>query len=246
MGGGGAKTLPADPEFYPLPDVLRRLQLALQAASEPDPFERHARWFGGFGAAERSQLLTPELREQSGLHAWSADLLKGKRFPSRVEEMLYLDTWHWLAANLLLRGDRMTMAHSLELRCPFLDYRIAEYAAASIPQGAKIRGLNGKQVLRELAAPLLPPEILERRKWGFRVPTDEWFRGPLRGILQDTLLSSRALGRGYFEQAPLRAMIEAHVAGRTNFDKQLWILFQLELWHLMFIDRVLKPTDSLG
>ena len=229
-----------------LPFGLRRLQLALQSASEPDPFERHARWFGGFGAGERIQLLAPEFRSQNGLHAWSEDLLKGKRFPSRVEEMLYLDTWHWLAANLLLRGDRMTMAHSLELRCPFLDYRIAEYAAASIPLGAKIRGLTGKQVLRDLAGPLLPPEILERRKWGFRVPTDEWFRGPLRGILQETLLSARALGRGYFEEAPLRAMIEAHVAGRTNFDKQLWILFQLELWHLMFVDRVLKPTDSLA
>ena len=229
-----------------LPFGLRRLQLALQSASETDPLERHARWFGGFGASERSRLLTPEFRGQNGTHAWSEALLRGKRFPGRVEEMLYLDSWHWLAANLLLRGDRMTMAHSLELRCPFLDYRIAEYAAASIPLGAKIRGLTGKQVLRDLAAPLLPPEILARRKWGFRVPTDEWFRGPLQRVLRETLLSPRARGRGYFEEAPLRAMIDAHTEGRTNFDKQLWILFQLELWHLMFVDRVLQPTDSLA
>jgi len=229
-----------------LPFGLRRLQLALQSASEADPFERHARWFGGFGSEEREALLAPGFTSSARTHRFSEEMLRGKRFPSEVEEMLYLDSWHWLAANLLLRGDRMTMAHSLELRCPFLDYRLAEFAAQKLPQSYKIRGTNGKWILKRLAQDLLPPEVLARRKWGFRVPTDEWFRGPLRKVLEDTLLSPRALSRGYFREPALRTMIEAHVSGRTNLDKQLWILFQLELWHLMFIDRTLSPTDTLA
>jgi asparagine synthase (glutamine-hydrolysing) len=229
-----------------LPFGLRRLQLALQTVAEPDRFERHARWFGGFGSEERQNLLAPDFPSHEGTHRFSEDMVRGKHFPTAVEEMLYLDTWHWLAANLLLRGDRMTMAHSLELRCPFLDYRLAEFAAQRLPQRFKIRGGSGKWILKQVARDLLPPEVLARRKWGFRVPTDEWFRGPLRKVLEGTLLSSRALSRGYFRESTLRAMIDAHVSGRTNLDKQLWILFQLELWHLMFIDRTLSPTDTLA
>jgi asparagine synthase (glutamine-hydrolysing) len=229
-----------------LPFRLRRLQLALQTASEEDRFERHARWFGAFGSRERRELLAPGFPSGERTHAFSEELVRGKSFPSEVEEMLYLDTWHWLAANLLLRGDRMTMAHSLELRCPFLDYRLAEFAAQKIPLGLKIRGGSGKWILKRVAQDLLPREVLARRKWGFRVPTDEWFRGPLQKVLKDTLLSPRALARGYFRERALRAMIEAHITGRTNLDKQLWILFQLELWHLMFIDRTLSPTDTLA
>jgi len=158
--------------------------------------------------------------------------------------MLYLDTRHWLPANLLLRGDRMTMAHSLELRCPFLDYRLVEFAAR-VPLSAKIHGLSGKWLLRRLGEGLLPAAIPRRRKWGFKVPTSQWFRGPLRDLLHETLLSPAALRRGYFAESRLRALIEEHVASRRDHDKQLWILLQLELWHRMFVDRTLAPSDSL-
>ena len=116
------------------------------------------------------------------LHAYSANALKSLQCMSGVEEMLYLDTRHWLPANLLLRGDRMTMAHSLELRCPFLDYRLVEFAAQRVPLSAKIRRLSGKWLLKTLARTLLPPGIVQRRKWGFKVPTSQWFRGPLRDL----------------------------------------------------------------
>jgi asparagine synthase (glutamine-hydrolysing) len=162
-----------------------------------------------------------------------------------VEEMLYLDTRLWLPANLLLRGDRMTMAHSLELRCPFLDYRLVEFAAGRIPLANKIRWLTGKAILRDLAGPMLPLRTIGRRKWGFKVPLDEWFRGPLLGLLRRVLLSPRAVARGYFDPARVRQLIEAHAAGRVNLEKQLWILFQLELWHLMFVDRTLSATDVM-
>jgi asparagine synthase (glutamine-hydrolysing) len=228
-----------------LPFGLRRAQLALESVAQSDPLERYAVWFGAFGPEQRRALLAPELTAQDGIHAFSAAALDGKQFHSAVEEMLYLDTRHWLPANLLLRGDRMTMAHSLELRCPFLDYRLVELASR-IPMGMKIHGLAGKWILKSLAAGILPPEIVNRPKWGFKVPLAQWFRGPLQGVVRDVLLSRAALARGYFAEAPLRELVDAHVSGRKNYEKQLWILLQLELWHLMFVDRTLSPADRLA
>jgi asparagine synthase (glutamine-hydrolysing) len=139
----------------------------------------------------------------------------------------------------------MTMASSLELRCPFLDYRLVEFAARRLSPSLKMRGLSGKWILKQLAASLLPRDIVDRPKWGFHVPTAEWFRGPLAGVLRDVLLSREARSRGYFQLERVGTLIEDHVAGRTNNEKQLWILLQLELWHRVFIDRTLKPSDQL-
>jgi asparagine synthase (glutamine-hydrolysing) len=115
-----------------------------------------------------------------------------------------------------------------------------------MPLREKIRGMKGKWLLRSVARQLLPTAITERRKWGFKVPTAEWFRGPLQGLLRHILLSKAALERGYFKEACLRRLVEEHRAGRQDHDKQLWILLQLELWHLMFIDRTLSPSDRLA
>jgi asparagine synthase (glutamine-hydrolysing) len=228
-----------------LPFALRRAQLALECTGQRNRFERYACWFGAFGPRQRAALLAPDLAIGDGIHAFSEGVLRGKRFSSRVEEMLYLDTRHWLPANLLLRGDRLTMTNSLELRCPFLDYRLVEFAAREVPLDLKVHGLSGKWILKRLAAKLLPREVVRRRKWGFKVPLKQWFRGPLARVAKDVLLSPRALARGYFREEGLRRLLDAHVAGQTNYEKQLWILLQLELWHLMFVDRTLSPSDSL-
>jgi asparagine synthase (glutamine-hydrolysing) len=228
-----------------LPFGLRRAQLALECLAEADPFERHAAWFGAFPPGERAALLTSTMPGVDGVHAMSRRAVDGKTFPSVVEEMLYLDSRFWLPANLLLRGDRMTMANSLELRCPFLDYRLVEFAARDVPMALKVRDGAGKWLLKSLAEPLLPREVVQRRKWGFKVPTSQWFRGPLLGVLKDVLLSPAARGRGYFREERVRALIEDHAARRVDHDKRLWILFQLELWHLMFLDGTLSPGDSL-
>ena len=163
-----------------------------------------------------------------------------------MQAMAVTDILTYLPEDLLVKVDRMTMAHSLELRCPFLDYRLVEFAAREVPAGLKIRGLAGKWLLKVLAEPLLPREVVHRRKWGFKVPTSQWFRGPLLGVLRDVLLSRAARSRGYFDERRVRELIDDHAAGRTDQDKRLWILFQLELWHLMFVDRTLSPGDSLA
>jgi asparagine synthase (glutamine-hydrolysing) len=228
-----------------LPFGLRRLQLALDAVSLESPLERHAAWFGAFPLREREALLTPELFEIASPHAAVSSAFDRGRFPTTVEAAQFLDTRFWLPGNLLLRGDRMTMAHSLELRCPFLDYRIVELGA-KLPRHLKLRGRSGKWILKRIARHYLPPEIVDRRKWGFKVPLGEWFRTSLAGRLRDTLLAPDARRRGYFNEAEVARLIEAHIAGRRNYEKQLWILLMLELWHLMFVDRTLSASHDLA
>ena len=229
-----------------LPFGMRRLQLALECVSRPDRFERYAGWFGAFADDERDGLLAGDLRDGPDVHGYSRGALRNHKAAGSVEEMLVLDLLHWLPANLLLRGDRMTMAHSLELRCPYLDYRLVDFAAHELPMDLKIRGMAGKWLLKQYAESLLPREIIHRPKWGFKVPIADWFRGALAGVLREVVLSPRALGRGYFREDALRNLVDLHVSGRRNLEKQLWILFQLELWHLMFVDRVVGPDDQLA
>jgi asparagine synthase (glutamine-hydrolysing) len=229
-----------------LPSRLRGPQLAMECMSQPDKLDKFACWFGAFDRARLAGILSDPMRQYlDSIHDYSRRVLMGRETSAPVEEMLYLDTRHWLPANLLLRGDRMTMANSLELRCPFLDYRLVEFATTRIPLEQKVRGRSGKWILKKLAEELLPHEIVHRPKWGFKVPVAQWFRGALKEALNDTLLSQQALGRGYFVESAVRQLIDDHVAGRANHDKKLWILFQLELWHRMFIDGTLGAGDSL-
>lgn len=238
-----------------LPAALRRAQTMLEALSQQERFELHSAWFGAFSVAERMELLSPALlaESESLVHAAARSAMNGRTaggpaFPTLVEEALYLDTRLWLPANLLLRGDRMTMAHSLELRCPFLDWRLVEFAARRLPRWMKVRGREGKRILKVVAeGPLgLPPEIVRRPKWGFKVPVSEWFRtGPLGASLRATLLSREALSRAWYREAALRRLVEDHAAGRVDNGRKLWILYQLELWHRMFVDGTLVPSDGL-
>jgi asparagine synthase (glutamine-hydrolysing) len=238
-----------------LPAALRRAQTALEAFSLPDRMEHHAAWLGAFSAAERRALLAPELLAESELHVHetAGRLLAGREapsaaFPSAVEEALYLDTRLYLPSNLLLRGDRMTMAHSLELRCPFLDWRLVEFAARRLPRSMKVRGGEGKRILKLVAeGPVgLPREIVRRPKWGFKVPVGEWFRGgALATSLRATLFSPKVLARGWYREAALRRLVDDHSAGRVDNGRKLWILYQLELWYRMFVDGTLGPADEL-
>lgn len=226
-----------------LPFRARGAQLALEALTHRDRFDGYAAWFGGFDAASRARLLGRG--DRGDVHAYARSRVSGRR-GTAVDEMLYLDFKHWLPANLLLRGDRMTMAASLELRCPFLDYRLVDFCAAELPEREKFDGLRGKRILRRIARKELPQEILERKKWGFKVPIAQWFRRELSNLLRSVLLGERCLARGTFDPARLRALVDDHVAGRRNWEKQLWILLQLELWQLMFVERQISPGDSLS
>jgi asparagine synthase (glutamine-hydrolysing) len=150
-----------------------------------------------------------------------------------LSRLLYFDTKTWLVDDLLIKADRMSMANSLELRVPFLDHRVVEYAA-TLPSAHKIRGANTKFVLKRALADLLPRRILQRRKMGFPTPLEIMFRGELFGYASETLLSQRALNRGLFEPERVRQLLDAHHRRRQANHREIWQLLVLEEWHRRF------------
>ena len=136
---------------------------------------------------------------------------------------------------LLMKQDQMSMAASIESRVPYLDHRFVERVAA-LPTRHKLSRLRTKAVLREAARGLVPPQILRRRKMGFPVPVNRWFRGPARPWVDDLVLGERARERGLFDPAAVGRLADEHSAGSARHGERLWLLGGLELWQRVFID----------
>ncbi|NQT37322.1 MAG: asparagine synthetase B, partial [Planctomycetes bacterium] len=141
----------------------------------------------------------------------------------------------YLPCDLMTKVDIASMAHGLECRQPFLDHRLVELAAA-MPRQHKFRYGRGKRILKEAFSDLIPPAIRRRRKMGFGVPLDHWFRGPMKNFARDVLLDSRALGRGLFRGEAVRRMLDDHSSGRFDHSYRLWALLVLELWQQRWTD----------
>jgi asparagine synthase (glutamine-hydrolysing) len=154
-----------------------------------------------------------------------------------LDRLLKLQFDDWLQDNLLLRQDKNTMAHSLELRCPFLDHRIIEMAF-DMPPRLKIRGLVDKWVERDLARKLLPGENVKRSKNPFYFPLEYFHESsPIQELISMTLDEDRVRRRGYFEPASVRHLVEQMKTGEFLYLKQVLSLVILELWHMVFIDK---------
>jgi asparagine synthase (glutamine-hydrolysing) len=189
-----------------------------------DPVAAHLFWNGSCTAAQKHALLADgEAPEPASLFAD----LPGDC--GDVNRFLYLDQLCYLPDNILYKCDRMSMAHSLEVRPPFLDHRIVEFAA-SLPENLKIRGGRLKHVLRELMRNRLPAAILRRNKEGFDIPTHEWLRGPLRPLLLDTLTAEALRQSQVFRAETVQATIRRHLERRANLGFHLWGLLVLFLW----------------
>lgn len=158
-----------------------------------------------------------------------------------LEKMLYVDTKIWLPDDLLIKADRMTMANSVELRVPFLDHRVLEFAAR-LPRNLKVRGWKMKYLLKKALAKHIPKEILHRRKVGFPVPYVKWMRHDLRELVNDTLLDSKSLSRGYFRKAAVQGLLQLN-SRSSEYAGEVFSLLVLELWHRAFIDRQETPSD---
>jgi asparagine synthase (glutamine-hydrolysing) len=153
---------------------------------------------------------------------------------SPLNRMLYVDAKVWLPDDLLLKADKMTMANSLELRVPFLDHKLVEFAA-TLPDESKLSGTSGKSLLRKLMQDVLPRPILERPKKGFSIPLASWLRGPLRQFTRDHLQgSSFACGTG-MERAEITRIIREHEQGRIDRSQEIWSLLVFHFWHRKFI-----------
>ena len=158
-----------------------------------------------------------------------------------LERMSRADLQTYLV-ELLMKQDQMSMAASIESRVPFLDHEFVEHVVA-IPGRFKVQGGRGKVVLREALRPLVPREILTRRKMGFPVPVGRWFEGPFWALVQEFVLGRRALQRGLFKRSFLEHLAKEHRGGRGRHGDRLWLLVNLEIWQRIFLDG--EDTDAV-
>lgn len=189
------------------------------------PDEAHFFWNGTFSPEQLRQIRPGS--NGNGLRA----LVDRLRIPATgvLDRYLTVDQNYYLPDDILYKTDRMSMAHSLEVRPPFLDHRIVEFAA-SLPQNMKIRGFKQKFILRELMRGKLPEAVLRRKKCGFDIPTHDWFRGTLRDLLMDTLAPEAIAATGIFNARAIHSLIRDHMERRLNAGYHLWGLLTLFLW----------------
>jgi asparagine synthase (glutamine-hydrolysing) len=204
---------------------LTRLRRFADKAARPE-VERIAGWSTFFDLREIDALTHG--RADGDVLASYREALSGCEGRSLLSRLLYLNARTYLLDDLLPKMDRMSMAHGLETRSPFLDRSLAEYVA-TLPDALKRSGRHGKVVLKKAVEDLLPAAILERRKHGFGVPLGAWFRGELRPMVEDTLLARSRVGRR-LDPSVIRRIFDDHVAGRADRGHQLWTLLTLELW----------------
>ncbi len=178
-----------------------------------DPVDAHFYWNGTFNRTEKDRLLLDPITQPS---------LEG-------DDFLKLDQLTYLPDDILHKCDRMSMAHSLEVRPPFLDHRIVEFAA-SLPHNLKIRGSKLKFVLRELMKDKLPQAVLTRKKEGFDIPVHHWLRTILKPLLLDTLNERAVRETGIFSWPAIDEAIQFHLQRRANLGYHLWGLLTLFLW----------------
>jgi asparagine synthase (glutamine-hydrolysing) len=188
--------------------------------------------YGGVGGLFSHKQAARLLEDQGGSFDGVANAYAAcTGFPD-LARMSYVDIKTWLADDLLVKADRMTMGNSLELRVPFLDHVLLEHAA-HLPSHLKVRGKTTKYLLKRWAERLLPREIVYRAKKGFPVPTSSWFRGDLAGFAQDTLLAKDGPARKYFSAAEIQQVFNMHA--RENRSEQIYSLLVFDSWHRQFV-----------
>lgn len=183
-----------------------------------------------------NQLLSDDMLGGSGLdNSLLEDYFKGVKSYDPVSQMQYVDLKTYLPGDILVKVDRMSMAHSLEVRVPLLDYEVVEYVNA-LPSKYKMNGSTRKYIFRKIAEDLLPEGITGRKKQGFGVPLKYWFKGGLKGYMHQILLESRTSQRGYFNKKYIQKLIGEHERGRRDNSALLWHLVIFEKWHRLYID----------
>ncbi len=222
-GAALARLLPVSDEKIGFDYKARRF---LEGTLLP-PHDAHFYWNGSFDEpAKRSLYDAPRYPRPGEL----MNTLPTEAFLcGEINRYLWADQKYYLADDILYKCDRMSMAHSLEVRPPFLDHRIVEFAAR-LPEDFKVRGPVLKFILRELMRDKLPPAILTRPKEGFDIPAHRWFRGPLRPMAEEVLSADNVRSTGLFRAEIVEKIKRDHFSRRANYGYQLWGLLTLFLW----------------
>jgi len=197
---------------------------------------RHRRYLSVVKDEEKQSLYAPQMAAQLAHCAGWDDFERIEAsFESELTWMMKHDRGHYLADGLMKKTDVASMAVSLEVRCPLLDHVLIECSNAA-PAAWHIAGGRGKALLREIARPYLPAQIMSKPKTGFSIPLARWLRGPLLPLLTEHLTDSRFAARGLFNTAAVHRMVLQHGSGARDWSNRLWALLMLEMWFRRFID----------
>jgi asparagine synthase (glutamine-hydrolysing) len=224
-------------ENLPLDSTVRHKLRKSFFAVEPNIENIYFNNFAVFPQKMQSEMFSDETKARIGAnvnpYAEMSRFFDAAQTQSLLDRMLYADTKTYLH-ELLMKQDQMSMAASIESRVPFLDHKLMEFSAR-MPDNMKLRGKTTKFVLREAMKGILPDEILTRKKMGFPVPIGKWFRGKYKHLIDEFVLSERALGRGIFNADFVKNLAEKHQKGE-NHDERLWALLNFEMWQRRFLD----------
>lgn len=248
--GGWYRQLPSALRKYiltPLIDQLPRneqLKRAVHSLDVTDPLARMTQIYTIFDSDLKKRLyrngLSNIVRSDVGksISLWQNDV----QGLDRLSQMLYVDARFSLPDNLLMYGDKMSMASSLEARVPFLDLELMALIE-SMPPDMKIRRRTQKYLLKRAATTWVSPEIIKRKKIGFATPIDQWFGGELRNYIGDQLLATDSACCQFFEPKTIEAIIADHESRRHDYKRHLFSLLTFELWHKCFIKQPL-PSET--
>lgn len=226
---GGAKLMPFKG---------RRLRSMAEILSLSSQAQRFASWYGGFDIPLQQQTLSDELIREigdGGLEETFRGIINEHDGGDNLAQFQYCDMHTRLVDDILVKGDRMSMGASIEARVPFMDHKIAEFAAR-LPHHLKVDGFKSKVVLKKLAERYIPYETIYRRKVGFTVPLTNWFVGPWSGLISNVLLSERCLARGYYRPEAVKNIVDNHIHQRVDREQGIWLMLSLEIWHRLFVD----------
>ena len=222
-----------------LPFPMERIKRGIASLAEPDILTRFTKIYSFFSADLKEQLYKGALRERfMESHYRTKEALQRLQGDvahlDALSQMLYIDTRANLPDDLLMVADKTSMANSLEVRVPFLDYRLVQFIE-SLPPGLKLHGLTGKYLHKRAMEKWLPREVVYRRKKGFAHPIAGWLRQSLKPLVDDCLLGSHSSIARYFDQDRLRQLLRRHQEGKEQYVRHIYLLLSLELWHRAFI-----------
>ena len=189
-------------------------------------------WMGPYGNEQKRALLSTELQKSILRQNPFEDILRyvnQSGLVSDFERILYLCMKMYLQDDILVKVDRASMAHGLEVRVPYLDHHIVEYMSG-VQSIYKLNGFTSKYLLKKAARGLLPAEIIKRRKAGFMIPLATWIKQDLRDIVEDMCSESRIKRDGWFNPRTVRTMLDDHYSGRRDYRKMIWTLLAFQMW----------------
>jgi len=229
------------PVIGKIPGRMERLKRGIESLGEPDIVTRFAKIYSFFSADMKAQLYKGLLKERFEAAPYGAmetlrRLQKDVQHLDPLSQMLYIDTRANLPDDLLMVGDKTSMANSLEVRVPFLDYRLVEFVE-SLPPSLKLKGMTGKYLLKKALAKWLPQEAIYRKKKGFAHPIADWLGTSMRPLVEDCLLSNNSYLSRYFDQDYMRQLYKRHREGKEPYMRHIYLLVSLELWHRTFMNK---------